>query len=53
LDLGGLKTIFIITIITFIHLAVIPNPSVDLHVYLYDPSYSIHNIMMLFASMCE
>jgi hypothetical protein len=44
-------SIFIITI-TIIHLILVPNLSVDLHMYLFDPSYSIYIIvMMLFGSM--
>jgi hypothetical protein len=43
-----------IIIIIPIYLVIISNPNVDLHIFLFDPSHSIHNIMMmLFASMCE
>jgi hypothetical protein len=53
LDLGGF-IIITITIDIHFHLVVIPNPSEALHVYLFDPLYSIHIIMiMLLASMCE
>jgi hypothetical protein len=38
----------------FMHLIVILNPSMDLHMYLFNPSYYIHSsMMMLFASMFE
>jgi hypothetical protein len=41
------RSINVIVSNLFVHLVVIPNPSMDLQVYLFHPSYSIHIIIMI------